>query len=119
MNDQWSLTDPDDCHYQGLQMPSKDSCEKSSDVIVAAGRKRTDFEHGSILEARRMGHFISKIIWDFSIFRSTMSRVCPEYITRGITSHHGQSNFGPHLLSNRYKRLLHRAVSITRQARLY
>ncbi|GBO32971.1 hypothetical protein AVEN_145468-1 [Araneus ventricosus] len=49
-------------HCQGLRSYSSDSCEKFSYLIMAAGRKLTDFEHVMLVRATRLGHSIPEIV---------------------------------------------------------
>lgn len=87
-------------------------------MIMATRRELTDFERGMLIGARRMGHSISEIVTEFNIPRSTVSRVCREYLNSGITSHHGQRSGRPQALNDRDQRRLSRLVIVNRQATL-
>ena len=87
-------------------------------MSMAILREFTKFERGMLVRARRMGHSISEIVQEFNIPRSTVSRVCREYLISGITSHHGQRSGRPRILNERDQRRLGRVVIANRQATL-
>ena len=84
-------------------------------MIMTARRELTDFERGMLVGARRMGHAISDIVKEFNILRSTVSRVCREYLISGITSHHGQRSGQPPALKDRDRQCLRRILNANRQ----
>ncbi|KFM62372.1 hypothetical protein X975_05106, partial [Stegodyphus mimosarum] len=90
----------------GLSFVFKLFMKRGFDVIVAAQRELI------------IDHSISDIVREFNIPRSTVSRVCREYLISGITSHHGQSSGRPPALNNRDQRRLRRVVNVHRQATL-
>lgn len=47
----------------------------------------TEFERRIVDDARWMGHSISEIVGEMNIPRSTVSRVCHEYLISAITTH--------------------------------
>ncbi|KFM59538.1 Transposable element Tc1 transposase, partial [Stegodyphus mimosarum] len=71
-----------------------------------------------VVGARRMCHSIWDIVREFNVPKSTVSRVCREYLISGITSHHGQRSGQPPALNDRDQRRLRRVVSVHRQATL-
>lgn len=85
---------------------------------MASRRELTAFERGMVVGARRMGHSISEIVSEFNIPRSTVSRVCREYLISGITTHHGQRSGRPRALNERDQRQVRRIISSNRQVTL-
>ena len=73
-------------------------------MIMIVRRELTDFESGMLVGARRMGRVISDVVREFNLPRSTMSRVCREYLISGVTSHHGQCSGRPPALKDRDRR---------------
>ena len=88
-------------------------------MIMTAQQELTDFERGMLVGARRMGHAISDIVREFNIPRSTVSRVCREYLISGITSHHGHCSGRLPALNDRDQRRLRRFVNANRQTTLH